>query len=66
MSELFAPSIEDQISCVEREIALRGRVYARQVAAQRMSQKFADYELTVMRAVLDTLRAVRRAKGNIE
>jgi hypothetical protein len=43
-----------QIACVEREIE---RVYSRWVAAGKMKQEKADYEITAMRAVLQTLKA---------
>lgn len=50
------PTIETQIRCVEREIAMRARVYPRWVAAKNMSQAKADSEIATMRAVLATLR----------
>ena len=46
-----------QIACVEREIGFRERVYSRWVAAGKMKQEKADYEITAMRAVLQTLKA---------
>lgn len=46
-----------QIACVEREIGFRERVYSRWVAASKMKQDKADYEIAAMRAVLETLRA---------
>ncbi len=48
--------IEAQIQCVQREIKMRERVYARWVEAGRMSQRKADDEIATMRAVLETLR----------
>lgn len=55
-SELFAPNIDDQIACVEREIALRSRVYPRWIADKRLTQVKADREMACMNAVLETLR----------
>lgn len=46
-----------QIACVEREIGFRERVYPRWVAASKMKQDKADYEIAAMRAVLETLKA---------
>lgn len=46
----------DQLSCVLREIKFRERVYPRQVAEGKMTQAFADAQLTAMRAVAETLR----------
>jgi hypothetical protein len=45
-----------QISCVEREIAMRERVYPSFVAKGKMKPAAAEYELRAMRAVLSTLR----------
>ena len=59
MSQLFPPTIEDQIAEVERELKLRRHVYPRHVAAKKMSQPTADRHITVMEAVLDTLRQTK-------
>lgn len=48
--------LTDQIACVEREIAMREKVYPRRVAANRMTQQTADLQLRQMDAVLATLR----------
>ena len=53
-------TITEQIKCVEREIRMRERVYARWVGAGKMSAGKADYELRCMKAVLETLQAVNR------
>lgn len=55
MSELFAPSLIEQVACVQREIAMREVVYDRRVGAGKMSRAIADRELETMRAVLATL-----------
>ena len=44
-----------QIKCVEREIAMRKRVYPRFVKNGKMTQQEADAELAAMEAVLKTL-----------
>ena len=59
MAELFPPSIEEQIACVEREIKYREHVYARRVSNKQMTQQLADREITRMKAVLNTLKKVR-------
>lgn len=41
---------------VTREIAMRERVYPRQVGNGRITQRLADRELALMRAVLTVLR----------
>ena len=52
-------SITEQMSCVEREIALRRNVYPKWVKSGKMKQQAADYQLQAMCAVLKTLNMVR-------
>lgn len=59
MADLLPPTLDDQIACVEREIAMRQRLYPRWVADRRMAERTARYELDTMRAVLETLREVK-------
>lgn len=49
-------SLSRQIGCVEREIAMRKRVYPRLVAAGKMRAAMASFEIGDMEAVLETLR----------
>lgn len=49
-------SLEDQIKCVQREIALRHAVYPKRVLDGKMKQEQALYELDAMYAVLETLK----------
>lgn len=49
--------IADMIACIKRELAMRQRVYPRQVAANRMKQAEADQELRRMQGVLNLLQA---------
>lgn len=51
-------TLEQQIACVRRELALRQRVYPKWVATSRMKQAEADKELAAMQAVHDTLAAL--------
>jgi len=51
--------LEAQIKCVEREITFRKRVYARRVSMGRMSEVFADQQIQLMEAVLETLKGLR-------
>jgi len=53
--------LEAQIKCVEREITFRRRVYARRVSQGRMSEIFADQQIKLMEAVLETLQELRNA-----
>jgi len=58
---MTAPTLEQQISAVTREIALRERVYPKWVEVGRfgMSKAKADHEIACMKAVLGTLMAAR-------
>ena len=60
MPDLFAGTLpidlRAQVAEVEREIALRRRVYPRWVQADRMTQAAADRQIETMEAVLATLR----------
>jgi hypothetical protein len=51
--------IGQQITCIQREIALRQRLYPRWVAEGRMTQVDANGQIARMQAVLDTLKRVR-------
>jgi hypothetical protein len=55
MAELFEPSIQDLILCAERELRMREKVYPRQVANRRMSQKTADREILLMQRIVKML-----------
>lgn len=57
---LFPTSLADQIGCVQRELRLRERVYARLVQQGRMPRHVADREFQLMSAVLSTLRNAER------
>lgn len=59
MTELFAPSLDDQIECVTREIRMRQTVYPRRVADKKMTQAMADRETGRMLAVLESLHRLK-------
>lgn len=52
------PSLERQLACLRREIALRKNVYPAFVARGRMTQQVADDEIAAMTAALHTLMEV--------
>lgn len=54
-------TLNQQISEVRREIALRQHVYPKRVLAKFMSQVQADYHLSAMEAVLQTLECLAMA-----
>jgi hypothetical protein len=54
--------IDEQISCIAREIAIRERCYPKWVSKGTMKQAEADRELNRMRAVIETLSRVKDAE----
>lgn len=60
MGELFSPSLDDQISCIRTEIIRRRVVYPRRVSDHKITQHYADLELSRMGAVLLTLTRLHR------
>jgi len=52
---------DDKLASVEREIRMRRRVYGRQVAANRMTQREADREIVIFEAIADDYR--QQAQG---
>jgi len=64
MAELFTDvPYAEQIAEVERELALRRRVYPGRVTNRQMTQESADRHIRAMEAVLETVRAVEREAG---
>ncbi len=52
-------TIQEQLECVERELAYRHRCYPRWVEQGRMQLDQASRELVRMEAVRDTLKAMQ-------
>lgn len=55
-------SIAQQIEEVERELALRRGVYPRMVLTHKMRQSVADFHMTRLEAVRDTLMSLNATK----
>lgn len=55
-------SLDKQIACVRRELAVRRKCYASLVAAKRMLQATATRELEELRAVLTTLITLKESR----
>jgi hypothetical protein len=51
--------LDAQIAAVNREIAMRKRVYPRWIETGRMKQAEADHQIAAMQAVLATLMRTR-------
>ena len=56
-------TIDEQIACVKRELAMRRNVYPKWVQSEKMTQAKAESEINAMAAVLETLQAVRSRRG---
>jgi hypothetical protein len=63
MADLLPITMADRLACVDRELALRRRVYPRWVAAGRMTQAKADREIELMQAVRDAIDGLRDTGG---
>lgn len=68
MADLFGGTLpitlDAQVKEIEREIALRRRVYPRWTEAGKLSQAAADRQIAVMEAVAATLRLVGEGRAN--
>lgn len=50
----------DKLACVQRELALRKRVYPRWVLAGKMTQEKADRETALMEEIVEDYRRICR------
>jgi hypothetical protein len=53
--DLYPPTLGEQIAEIEREIALRARVYPRMLETGKLSATAARRQMRCLRAVLQTL-----------
>jgi hypothetical protein len=51
-------SADEKATCIERELRLRERVYARRVEENKMTVAKASYEIACMKAILDDYKAL--------
>lgn len=58
-------TIDQQIACVEREIAMRKRCYPGWVEKGRMTADKAAHEMNAMTEVLHTLNQMRQASLSV-
>lgn len=54
-NDLFVPTLEEQITCLRREIGMRNKVYPGWVAKGKMKPEKASREIECMEAALGTL-----------
>ena len=59
MSELFAPTLDDAIAEVDREIRVRERAYPRFVANGTVTQARADRQMAAMREAKEQLHRLK-------
>lgn len=59
MSDLFPITIEDEIQELEREVALRKRVYPRWTADGRLTKVKADRQIAVMESAVERLKGMK-------
>jgi hypothetical protein len=59
-------TIAEQVACVDRELAMRGRVYPRWVKAGKLTQAAADTEIKRMEAVRASLVRVSQELRDVE
>lgn len=56
---------KDKLACIEREIAMRERVYPRWIKDGRMKREDAEREIACMRAIADDMREPPAREGEI-
>ncbi len=67
MSQLFPITVQEKIACVTREVIKRRDVYARLVAAGKMSKAKSDREIEIMESILaDYLAQEKWAPNNLK
>lgn len=59
----MTPSLDDQIACARRELAMRKRVYKRLIDGNKMTQATALHETACMEAIVDSLLELQTLKG---
>lgn len=53
-------TIDDQIKCAQREVAMRKAVFPRQVERGNMSREKMEIEIAIMEKIVHTLMEVRK------
>lgn len=56
-------SLEDQITCAKRELAMRKRMYPTWVNAKRLNHLKAENEIAAMAAIVTTLEGLKKGKA---
>lgn len=56
-------SIEDQLACARRELAMRERVYKRGIESGKLDSAICERELAGMQAIVITLQRIANTEG---
>lgn len=56
MTDLFPITTADLIAEMQRELAMRERVYARQVGAKQLTQAVADRRIAIVKIIIERLQ----------
>lgn len=59
-------TLEEQLRCVERELAMRGNVFPKLIQKGRMKPAEAEHEILAMMSVHSTLKACEHLAGVLE
>jgi hypothetical protein len=54
-------TLDEQIDCARRELAMRRACYPKWVAAGRLKQEKAEHELATMADIVETLEQIKEA-----
>ncbi len=57
--------LTDQITCIERELAFRRKLYPQWVERKSLTQEGAEIEINRMEAVLATLKGIQARSGGL-
>ncbi len=61
----MTPTDADKIACLRRELAMRRRVYPRQVGRGQMTQAEADREIGLIEAILEDYAPAESEAGQV-
>lgn len=57
-------TIDDEISCIAREIAMRKKVYPKWIETRRMTRDKANHEVLTMEKTLRRLKGIKAKESN--
>lgn len=63
MSEMFPPTLDDQIAELKRELSMRATAYPRFIAAKKLTHEAAARQTARMKAALSTLMGLQQSES---